>query len=73
MSFQEACQVSGQLPRGKGKEKALDLLKARSRPFPLEPEQLTMLETLQLLEHRMQAALVRPRAQAYLAFGKTAS
>jgi hypothetical protein len=27
-----------------------------------------MLETLQLIEHRMQAALLRPRAQAYLAF-----
>lgn len=68
MSFQQACLEAGQLPRGRGKEKALDLFKARTRSFPLEPEQLTMLETLQLIEHRMQAAILRPRAQAYLAF-----
>ncbi len=68
MSWKLACLEAGQLPRGKGKEKAFDLLKVRMRTFPLEPEQLTMLETLHLIEHRMQMALSRPRAQAYLAF-----
>jgi len=66
-SFVEACQVSGQVPKGKGKGRVLDLLKNRRRSSALEPEQLTTLETIQIIHPRMCQALLRPRAQAYLA------
>jgi hypothetical protein len=68
MSFQEACAAAGQRPRGKGKGSVgQDFLRSRRRTLSLEPEQLTLLEKLTVLQPRMQAALLWSRPQAYLA------
>ena len=67
LSFLEACQVSGQEPRGKRGNASLNLLRSRSVVYTLEPEQLSLLETLTLIYERMRHALTHPRAVAYLA------
>jgi len=68
LSFIEACKVSGQEPRGKTGKKQLNLLRSRSMVQALEPEQLSLLETLTMIAFHMQAALTYPRVQAYLAY-----
>jgi CHC2 zinc finger len=68
MSFQQAVATSGQAPWGRAHAKGPDLLNVRRTHVALEPQQLSLLNTLEIIEHRMQAAIMHPRARAYLAF-----